>query len=72
MNYYIVGAACFLLITAIFLVATTSIATECYDANKEFKEKKKDNVTFTTVTLVLGVLMILSALGSIYLGVKDK
>jgi TRAP-type C4-dicarboxylate transport system permease small subunit len=70
MNTKIISTACFLLITAILLVATTSIATECYNENTSFKDKKKDNFTFLIVTLVSAILMILSALSIIFLGFK--
>jgi len=70
MNPKIISTACSLLITAIFLVATTSIATECYNENTSFKDKKKDNFTFLIVTLVLAIVMIISAGGSIFVGIK--
>jgi surface polysaccharide O-acyltransferase-like enzyme len=71
MNNKIIITACVLLSAAVFLVATTSIATECYNQNKGFKDTKKDNFTFLVVTLVSAILMILSAFGSMYLGVKE-
>ena len=69
MNPKIISTACLLLSAGVFLVATTSIATECYNENSSFKDKKKDNFTFLIVTLVVAILMILSASGSMYLGV---
>jgi hypothetical protein len=66
----VIGVTCLLLSTAITLVATSSIATECYNANAEFKKTKEGNATFTLVTMIIGVLMILSAIGSMYIGIK--
>jgi hypothetical protein len=71
MNPKIISTACSLLIAGVFLVATTSIATECYNENTSFKDKKKDNFTFLIVTLVVAILMIISAGGSIFLGINS-
>lgn len=65
------SAACLLLSAGVFMVATSSIATECYNANESFSKSKRDNFVFLIVTLVVAVLIILSAFGSIYLGLTD-
>jgi uncharacterized PurR-regulated membrane protein YhhQ (DUF165 family) len=71
MNTKIIITACLLLSAGVFLVATTSIATECYNENTGFKDKKKDNFTFLVVTLVAAILLIISAGGSIFIGLKE-
>lgn len=71
MNSKILITACSLLSAGVFLVATTSIATECYNNNTEFKNKKQDNFTFLIITLVFAILMILSASGSIVMGLRE-
>ena len=69
MNPKIISTACSLLSAGVFLVATTSIATECYNENTSFKDKKKDNFTFLVITLIVAIIMIIAAGGSIYLGI---
>ncbi len=72
MNSKVLSAASLLLSAGVFMVATSSIATECYNANESFSNSKKENFTFLIVTLVVAVLIILSAFGSMYLGLTSN
>jgi surface polysaccharide O-acyltransferase-like enzyme len=72
MNPKILSAASLLLSAGVFIIATSSIATECYNANESFSKEKKENFTFLIVTLVVAVLIILSAFGSMYLGLTSN
>lgn len=55
------------IVAAIFAIATSSIATECYDKNEKFKADHKDNYIFVIVNLVSNILMLLVAFYSLYL-----
>lgn len=70
MNTNLLGMAISGVVAAIFAIATSSIATECYDKNETFKESKKDNYNYIIVNLVSNILMLLVAIFSIYLSFK--
>ena len=70
MNTNLLGMAISVIVAAIFAIATSSIATECYDQNATFKESKKDNYNYIIVNLVSNILMLLVALFSLYLSFK--
>jgi hypothetical protein len=63
-------AGVFLCCTAVFLVASTSIARECYNKNKDFAKSKGKNGDYLNYMLGLGVLCILVSFAVIYLGMK--
>lgn len=44
---------------AVFMVATSSIAIECFNSNKDFSDKKKSNRKFISAMLWTGVAGIL-------------
>jgi hypothetical protein len=70
MNTNLLAIALSVLVTAVLAIATSSIATECYDKNPELKTEKKDNYNYIIVTLVMNILMILVAFYSLYLSFK--
>lgn len=72
MNPKMLSTACSLLVTAIFMIATTSIATECYNKFPDYKKEKENNFTFLIVTLVFAILAILSAFGSVYMSITSS
>lgn len=72
MNSKVLSTASLLLSAGVFMVATSSIATECYNVNESFSQSKRENFTFLIVTLVIAVLIIISAFGSIYLGLTSN
>lgn len=67
MNINLLVTALALLIGGIFSIATSSIATECYNNNSAFKDTKKDNYTFLIVNLVSAILTVLIAFSSMYM-----
>lgn len=60
-----------MLIGGICGIAVSSIATECYDQNQEFKEEKKSNFNFIVVYLVFNIFMVLSAFAVGFLGFRE-
>jgi len=58
------------IITAIFAMATSSLATNCFNVNEKYKEENKDSFNYIIVNLVSNILMILISIGSIYMSVK--
>jgi len=58
------------LIAAVFGIAASSIATECFDKNPSFKETKRDNYVFIIVNLVINILLVLLSLISIYMSLR--
>lgn len=67
-----IAIACLFLIAGIIGVATSSIATGCFEKHPEYKDQKKDNFTFIIVNLVSNILFILISLVSLYSAVVDK
>lgn len=59
--------AVLLLIVAIFFVASSAIAKECYDKNKAWADTKKTNGKFINGMLGAGVLCILISFVMIYM-----
>lgn len=56
-----------IVVAAIFGIATSSIATECFNKNESYKTEKKDNFTFVVVNLVCNIVMLLLGFGCIYM-----
>ena len=73
MNIKMLMVACALLIGGVFSIATSSIGTECYNAdqNKSFKDSKITNFNFLIVNLVSAILMTLIGALSIYLALTS-
>lgn len=70
-NIRMIVTALAIVVAAIFGIATSSIATECYNSEKkgtELKEEKKDNFNFIVINLVCNIVMLLLGFGCIYLG----
>ena len=44
-----------ILLIAVFMVATSSIGMECYNKNKDFSDKKKNNKKFLSAMMWTGV-----------------
>jgi surface polysaccharide O-acyltransferase-like enzyme len=57
---------CSALIAAVFGIATSAIAIECFDKNQSFKDSKKDNYVFLIVNLVFNIIMTLVSLSFFY------
>ncbi len=60
--------ACATFISAIFGIAASSIATECFNKNESFKTEKKSNYDFIIFNLVCNIIMLLLGAGCIYMG----
>jgi uncharacterized membrane protein len=71
-NTQMLMLACAVVISAIIGIATSSIATECFndEKHKKFKEEKKDNFNFVIVNLVCNILMILMGFSCTYLAIR--
>jgi hypothetical protein len=67
-NSQLLSTGMIFLISGIFGIATSSIATQCYDDNKVYKDSKKDNYSFVLVNLVCNIFILLLSLYSLYLG----
>ena len=67
-NTQILSTAIIFLIAGILGIATSSIATECYDKNPAYKDSKRDNYNFVIVNLVCNIFILLLSLYSLYLG----
>lgn len=63
---------CFIIIFCIFTVATTSMGIECYNGNKNFKDKKKHNYSFMVANLIIAIVVMLSLFGLIYVRIKAR
>lgn len=69
-NMKMMFTALAIVVAAIFGIATSSIATECYNSEKkgtELKAEKKDNFNFIVINLVSNIVMLLLGFGCIYL-----
>ena len=60
-----------LIITAICGIAVSSIGTECYDQNQEFKENHKSNYNFIVSFLVFNIFMCLSGVVAGFFAFKE-
>jgi surface polysaccharide O-acyltransferase-like enzyme len=60
--------SCLLMSTAVFLIATTSIGIQTYNANATYKNKYKKNFYFLVVMLVCAILCTLASFGGMYMG----
>jgi hypothetical protein len=63
-----------MLLGGIFSIATSSIATECYNydgKSAELKDKKQSNFNFIIVNLVSAILVVLSAFAGIYFSLTN-
>lgn len=60
--------ACATFISAIFGIAASSIATECFNKNESYKTEKKSNYDFIIFNLVCNIIMVLLGAGCMYLG----
>lgn len=60
--------SCLLMSTAVFLIATTSIGIQTFNANTGYKNSKKMNFNFLVVMLVCAILCTLASFGGMYMG----
>ena len=67
MNIKMMSTALAIVVAAVFGIATSSIATECFNKNESFKNEKKDNFNFVVVNLVCNIVMLLLGFGCIYI-----
>jgi hypothetical protein len=63
--------SCFLMSTAVFLIATTSIGIQTFNANTGYKSQYKNNFYFLVAMLVCAILCTLASFGGIFMGVKS-
>ena len=56
-----------IVVAAIFGIATSSIATECFNKNESYKTEKQSNFNFVVVNLVCNIVMLLLGFGCIYM-----
>ncbi len=70
MNATFLFTALGMLIIGTLSVATASIAIECFNKNKPFKDTKESNFKFIIGTLVSGIVAILSAMFGMYKSFK--
>lgn len=68
MNAKMLMIACATFISAIFGIAASSIATECFNKNESYKTEKKSNYDFIIFNLVCNIIMVLLGAGCMYLG----
>jgi len=68
MNPKMLMIACATFISAIFGIAASSIATECFNKHESFKKEKESNYNFIIVNMVCNIIMLLLGGGCIYLG----
>jgi hypothetical protein len=66
-NIKMMSTALAIVVAAVFGIATSSIATECFNKNESFKNEKKDNFNFVVVNLVCNIVMLLLGFGCIYI-----
>lgn len=72
MEWELLFAGISLLTLAVLTIAGTSIATECYNENKDFADKKKSNYNFLIINLASAVLVVILAIVSIYFAFTKK
>lgn len=66
-NMKMMVTALAIVVAAIFGIATSSIATECFNKNESYKNEKKDNFNFVVINLVCNIVMLLLGFGCIYM-----
>jgi len=64
----LITTAMIFLVAGILGVATSSIATECYNTYPAYRDSKKDNYAYIIVNLVCNIFLLLLSLYSLYLG----
>lgn len=70
MNIRMLSTALAIVVAAIFGIAVSSIATECYGSDKkgtELKAEKASNFNFIIVNMVCNILMLILGFVCIYL-----
>lgn len=68
MNTRMLSTAVAIVFAAIFGIATTSIAIECYNSqNAKIKEEKPSNFNFVVFNLVCNILMLILGFVCIYM-----
>lgn len=72
-NAQMLFVALAVIISGIFGIATTSIATECFndEKHKAFKDSKKDNFNFVIVNLVCNIIMLLIGISCTYMAIRS-
>lgn len=72
MEWELLFAAISLLTLGVLTIAGSSIATECYNENKEYADKKKSNYNFLIINLTIAIATIIFAFISIYFAFTKK
>jgi hypothetical protein len=72
MEWELLCAGISLLVLGILTIAGSSIATECYNENKAYSEKKTSNYNFLIINLVSAILVVLISFVSIYFAFTKK
>jgi len=63
----LITTAMIFLVAGILGVATSSIATDCFDKNPTYKDSKRDNYAYIIVNLVCNIFLLLLSMYSLYL-----
>jgi hypothetical protein len=66
MNWLMFFATLFILLGGIFSISSTSIAIECYNKNKEHKEKNPSNFSFLIFNLIVAIIVVLITIILLY------
>jgi hypothetical protein len=59
-----------LLVGGLLSLATSAIGTQCYNDNEEYNQSKGSNKSFLVFNLVIAILIVMSAVASIYYSFK--
>ncbi len=59
MDYAQLFVAFLVLLGAAFMTAASSVAVQCFNDNAAYKEEKKSNYVYSSVSVAIGVLIML-------------
>jgi hypothetical protein len=62
--------ASLLLVATVFMIATSSIGTQCYNEHPDYKTQKITNFNFMVVNIVCAVLSATSAIGVLVMAAR--
>lgn len=60
------------IIVAGIMITVSSIGIECYNKNKDLKNKKKGNFSFLVGALIVGIILVLISIGVIIFRIYTK
>jgi hypothetical protein len=70
-NMRMMSTAIAIVIAAILGIATSSIASECFNKHESYKTEKKSNFDFVVINLVCNILMLLLGFICTYLAIQS-